>query len=448
MSQAPTNLSSDSVAPVSSDWSVRTKRTVALLMLLAGVALLFLVREILPIVLISALVAFILNPLVTLLTRTVLALPFIPQKTRRSWAVVFAFAIVIFFIVAALLLILPILGQQIQEFVATIPALLRDFEQQLEQTLGQPLTFNNEPILINGEQFIPLERLAELTGTTNLSEAIQLGNLDIEAAIQTAINSVPSISGPAFSFLGGAFNTLINMTFLIMMTFYLSKDGGLFLQRLVQIAPDEQRHDVAHLLHDLGYVWNAYLRGQLILCLVIGFAVYMAATVVGLPNAAFLGLLAGVLEFIPNIGPFIALIPAAFLGLVSQSTTLPFLEGVPFMLVVIVVWTLIQNVEAVFLVPRIMGDSLDLHPYVVIVGVLAGGALAGPLGIILAAPMIASGRVLLTYIYGKLTGREPFVIRDHEKMEAGPITKRLQSGWAWLLQRVRRGENKTEETPT
>jgi predicted PurR-regulated permease PerM len=76
--------------------------------------------------------------------------------------------------------------------------------------------------------------------------------------------------------------------------------------------------------------------------------------------------------------------------------------------VVIVVWTIIQNIEAVIVVPRIMGESLNLHPVVVIVGVIAGANIAGILGVLLAAPVIASLRVIAQYLYGKLMDRDPF----------------------------------------
>jgi predicted PurR-regulated permease PerM len=154
-------------------------------------------------------------------------------------------------------------------------------------------------------------------------------------------------------------------------------------------------------------------------------------------------LLAGLLEFIPNIGPLIALIPAAFLALVSQSSTLPFLEGPLFALVVIIVWTGLQNLESIFLVPRIMGESLDLHPFAVIVAVLGGAALAGALGVILAAPLLASGRVITRYIYGKLTGRAPF--REVEIEGPGPpLTVRVFGG---LWKRIQELRGRTPNQP-
>jgi predicted PurR-regulated permease PerM len=220
------------------------------------------------------------------------------------------------------------------------------------------------------------------------------------------------------------------------MTFYLLKDGRHFIQNVIELAPDGYQGDAARIVSELGSVWNAYIRGQFILCLTIGIAVYILASLLGVPNAPILGLLAGILEFIPNLGPLLALIPAAFLALVSQSTTLPFLEGVPFMLVVIVVWTGLQNVEALFLVPRVMGSSLNLHPLVVIIAVLSGAALAGPLGVILAAPTVASVRIFARYIYGKLTNRPPFPeVQQAEPAQPTLIERLIQNAYDRLTRR-------------
>jgi predicted PurR-regulated permease PerM len=190
--------------------------------------------------------------------------------------------------------------------------------------------------------------------------------------------------------------------------FYLLRDGGRFYHALVEFITPTYRNDTRRLLYELAKVWNGYLRGQLILCLFIGVLVFIAATVLGLPNPLVLGLISGLLEFIPNLGPFLALIPATLLALVSQSSTMPFLEGPIFALVVIIVWTAIQNIEAIIVVPHVMGGSLNLHPVIILVGVLVGASLAGALGVILAAPTIASARVLGHYLYGKLTDQEMF----------------------------------------
>lgn len=391
-----------------------------MMLAIAAVVLLWLVRSILPLVIVSAVFAFLLSPMVTFIARRVLIVPFLSMGARRGLAAVISFLIVLLLITIFLLVLVPPLVDQIEEFGRAIPRLLNGVERQLERMLSEPLTFNGEPILLEGEPFVPLERIAEATGTRDLSDIIQLGSLDMNTITETFLGYAGSLSGPAFSFLGGAFVTIINTIFLIMLTFYMLKDGPRFVDYGVNLVPASAQSDARRIFSDLGQVWNAYLRGQLLLCFIMGMSVYIAALILGVPNAPILGLLAGVLEFIPNIGPFIALIPAAFLGLVSDSATIPFLEGFPFMVVIIITWTGLQNLEAIILVPRIMGDSLNLHPIVVMIAVLSGAALAGPLGVILAAPFMASGRVLLVYVYGKISGGPTFINMQRMKARGSP----------------------------
>ncbi|MCB9459144.1 MAG: AI-2E family transporter [Anaerolineaceae bacterium] len=430
--------------PNSPEWSSRTKRLMFVIVLVAVSVLGFFMVEILPLIIVSALLAFLMYPMTSFITNRLLVFPLI--RHNRTLATMLSFAVAIFVVITILLVVVPTLTGQVQEFVNSVPSLLRQVERVLENWLSQPLMFNGEPILLNGESIVPLDRIAELTGTSNLNEVIQLANIDLSSAAQTFFGSVTSLSGPAFSVVGGAFNTIINFTFLFMMTFYLLKDGGSFIEGFISLAPDGYEDDARRLFEELGRVWNGYIRGQAILCLVMGLAVYLAASLLGVPDAPMLGLLAGVLEFIPTLGPLLALIPASFLALVSHSTTVPWLEGIPFAIVVIVVWTMLQNIEAIILVPRIMGDSLDLHPLVVIIGVLGGAALAGALGVILAAPFIASGRVVSRYFYGKITGRPTFVehhARDRRR-EMG-LSRTLTRWYRYL--RLRLNADREQRSP-
>ena len=297
-------------ASSSPEWGSRTKRMMFGIALAAGVVFLFFLRDALPLVIVSALLAFLMYPMTTFITNRLLIFP--PIRNNRAIATILSFVVAVFVVTTILLVVIPALTDQVEEFVNSIPGLLREAETVLENWLSQPLMFNGEPILLDGETIIPLERIAELTGTT---EIIQLSNLNLTNLAQSFFGSVTTLSGPAFSFVGGAFNTIINFTFLIMMTFYLLKDGGSFVEGFISLAPDGYEDDARRLFDDLGRVWNGYIRGQAILCLVMGVAVYFTASLLGVPDAPILGLLAGVLEFIPTIGPLLALIPAAFLGL-------------------------------------------------------------------------------------------------------------------------------------
>ena len=120
--------------------------------------------------------------------------------------------------------------------------------------------------------------------------------------------------------------------------------------------------------------------------------------------------MAGILEFVPNIGPVLAAIPAVLLALFQyESSWLGSLVG-PFWFAVIVLllYALVQRVENMYLVPRIIGRSLNLHPLVVLIGAIIGASVAGIFGILLAAPLLATAKLILAYIYRKLLDQPPF----------------------------------------
>jgi predicted PurR-regulated permease PerM len=158
----------------------------------------------------------------------------------------------------------------------------------------------------------------------------------------------------------------------------------------------------------------------------VGVATYIVALILGLPQPLLLALIAGFLELIPNIGPMLSLVPAFILALITPSTTIPGLDaGFTYALVVALAYFMIQQLESVFLVPRIMGSNLDLHPFVVLIAILVGASLAGILGVIFAAPMIASMRVLGRYVRGKLL--------DEDAFPAMPTYMAQQRGVVWRV---------------
>ena len=167
------------------------------------------------------------------------------------------------------------------------------------------------------------------------------------------------------------------------------------------------REDAEQLMPRLRHVWSAYLRGQIILALIIFLTVWIGLTLLGVQNSLALGLLAGLLEFLPNVGPVISAGVTIIVAFFQPSNYM----GLPswqFALVVLALMIVIQQLENHLLVPRIVGGALDLHPIIVIVGLFMGASLAGILGAILAAPIIASLKLFGNYAWRKLFDLPPF----------------------------------------
>lgn len=167
------------------------------------------------------------------------------------------------------------------------------------------------------------------------------------------------------------------------------------------------RQDAERLMSEFGDIWSAYLRGQILLGLIIGVVVGLSLGLLGVQNALALGILSGFLEFVPVLGPIIGTGAAVVVAFFQPGNYLGF-TSLQFALLVLAVMFIIQQLENNVLVPRIVGDALDLHPLLVIIGVFMGASIAGVLGAILAAPILASFKLLGIYAWRKMFDLPPF----------------------------------------
>jgi len=184
------------------------------------------------------------------------------------------------------------------------------------------------------------------------------------------------------AFFGGIFSVLLVMV----ITFYLTIEEQA-LKRLVRsFIPVKNQPYVTHLINRMQEKIGWWLRGQLLLSFIIFAITYISLTVFGVKYALVLALFAGLTELVPYVGPFIGLIPAAFIAL-TQSPGL--------MLIVIGIYVVIQQLENYVIVPQVMQRTVGLNPIVVIVAMLIGAKLAGIIGIVLAVPVTTALSVLL-----------------------------------------------------
>ncbi|HCB48563.1 MAG TPA: hypothetical protein DEP47_03325 [Chloroflexi bacterium] len=220
--------------------------------------------------------------------------------------------------------------------------------------------------------------------------------------------------------------TVILFTFIvsIYLAFEMGRLGGYISRAVYQPG---YRRDTERMLFEFNRIWEAYLRGQIILAFVIFLGVWISLTILGVQNAFALGVLSGLLEFLPVIGPFIGTLVAAIVAF-FQPTNYLGLDPVVYTLIVIAVMIIIQQIENNILVPRIVGGALDLHPLVVIIGVFMGATLAGLIGAILAAPVLATIKLVGTYAWRKMFDLSPFPEKvPKEKPEKPSIYRRILS---------------------
>lgn len=386
---------------LSPPWSRTAKTVVAIIGLLLIVAVAYRFQAIVGQIVTAAVLAYVLNPLIKLgEERTPLS--------RGAMTLVVYFALLFLVIGAFTALGVAAYGQtlnlieQLPGFINNAVALITELADRPEISLG-PFSFT--------------------LGTWDWSSIRQQLLGMIEPLLSRSGQYAGQIASSTVRFLG-------NLLFLWIISIYVSLEIprlGEYVGRAAQMPG--YRRDAERLMSEFGDIWSAYLRGQIILGLVIGIIVGSSLAILGVQNALALGLLSGLLEFIPVLGPFIGTGAAMVVAFFQPDNYLG-LSQVQFALLVLALMFFIQQLENNILVPRIVGNALDLHPLLVIIGVLMGSSMAGILGAILAAPILASLKLLSIYAWRKLFDLPPFPPEDSAK---GPqqetLTTRLRRWW-------------------
>lgn len=349
-------------------WSSRTKLTVILLILALGLFLLYQFRVVIPPLILAIIIAYVLSPLVDYVQNWL--------SIKRGFAVLLVFILLVAVLVALPLSIAP-------QFANQFAGLNLDFQRiivAVEDALGH--------------QYVLAGRI-----------------IDGDAIFNQIISSLRAVLEPVFGqTLGIAVEVISSLAWVVFITvvaFYLIKDRADLGAWLDQLVPPMYREDYNYLHNEIEQIWSAFFRGQIVLALVVATIFTIVGFIIGLPFALVMGILAGLLELLPTIGHTIWLITASLLALFVGSTWMPVPNWV-FWLIILALHLLFQQFDLNYLLPRIIGRRVRLPPLVVILGVVIGAVIAGVLGIFLAAPTIASARVIGRYIYANLFDMDPF----------------------------------------
>jgi predicted PurR-regulated permease PerM len=349
-------------------WSSGTKLVIVLLLIGLGIYLIYRFGAVIKPFILAVILAYVLSPLADWFQRR--------SRVRRAVAILLAYLVLLLAVAAILMLVIPPLAAQSTGLNLDIQRII----SQAETLLDQEYTLARQTI-----------------------------NLD--AAFRQLIGAVQGLFEPVvsqtLSFAIEVISSLVWVVFILVVSFYLIKDYHLLGQWFEGITPPAYRQDFILLRGEINEIWSSFFRGQIVLALVVATLFTITGLIVGLPFALAMGVLAGLLEFLPSIGHGIWLFIASLLALFAGSTWLPIPNWV-FMLIIIGLHLFYQQFDLNYLIPRIIGRRVRLSPLVVILGIVAGALLAGVLGILLAAPTIASARVLGRYIYANLLDLDPF----------------------------------------
>jgi predicted PurR-regulated permease PerM len=355
------------VAPVL-NLTPRRKRLLLWLMLgvLVGLVLWAASNVLLPYAL-GLVLAYLLLPVVNWLARRM-------PRRLHTWGVARPLAIVITYLALAALVagivafVVPIVIDQVEILIKNWPSLTARVEDLWEQGLGWYT------------ETLPEQWKDTIEG--NLRNLLDQVVAAVQGGVVATVRTISSTIG-----------FIIGLVVIPFWLFYILNDESRVKEGFLHALPQQIRPDVVCVARLLDDVASAYIRGQLLLVLFIGTMATLSLAIIGVPFALVLGIIAGLFEVLPFVGPILGAIPAVLVALLSNPISA---------LWVAVAFFAIQQVENLILVPRIAGESVKLHPAAVMVVLVIGNELGGFIGMLVAVPVTAMVRDLFKYFYLRL----------------------------------------------
>jgi predicted PurR-regulated permease PerM len=306
----------------------------AALILLVGLVLLYFAWRLARPIALFVVAAAIAAALVPVVNRLALRMP-------RTLAVILIYLILLVLLVLIFWGIVPPLIEQFQAAITSLP----DLVKQAEQT-------------INRWDFLPDTSFIDLISPTLTT-------------VSAVVVALPIALGAAF----------FEMVMIFVVSVYLLLEAPKMHRFLLSLFPEAYQPRVDEVSIKMANAMGGFVQGTILTAAIVGLLTYIGMLVLNVRFPLMLGLLAGVLEIIPNLGPILAAIPMVLIALVDSPTKA---------LLVILFVTVLQQLESHVIMPNVMRSQIQISPLLVIVAVLAGGALGGLLGIIAAIPLVAA----------------------------------------------------------
>jgi predicted PurR-regulated permease PerM len=351
---------------MSNEWS-RTTRYLTLIAILSVLAIvIFLARELIGPIVIACLFAYILKPGVSFMEKHM------KVSTRRAVLVVY-----LLFLVSILAMIIS--------FVPLVTKQARNLSQELLIILPRLEEAITHPVRILGY------------------------DLSVEPLFNQLRESASQFIKPdrIFRVIQSATQNLIWVLVILVTTYYLLRDWEQLREWFIHLAPEPYQPDIRRLHVEIKTLWRSYLRGQLLLMIIIGFLTGLASAVVGLSNALLLGLLAGALDIIPSIGPIVAMAVAAMIAWFHGSILLS-IPNAWFTVLVLAIFGFIQLIENVWIQPQIYGHHLRLHRGLVYIAIIGAFTLGSALLALIIIPLIGSALVIGGYLRRRILNLDPW----------------------------------------
>ncbi len=317
----------------------------------------------------------------------------------RPVAVTLVFVLMLMLVVLVVLILVPMIERQVVTLIDALP-------QYREWFMETALPWVEARTGIEITSWLDPQRLFELVR----SHWAQAGGV--------ASTLFGYLSSSGFAFLAW----IANIVLLPILTFYFLRDWDLLVERVAAMIPRDHIGTVTRLARESDEVLGAFLRGQFIVMLALGAIYAIGLSVVGLNLGLLIGIIAGLISFVPYLGAATGIVLAVLAALVQAQGF-----DIKLLALVGVVFTVGQLIESYILTPRIVGDRIGLHPVAVIFAIMAGGQLFGFVGMLIALPVAAVGNVLLRFAHERYTqsrlyaGDGPKIVLEGQRAPGGIV---------------------------
>ncbi|WP_130619424.1 AI-2E family transporter [Dyella amyloliquefaciens] len=285
----------------------------------------------------------------------------------RTLAVSIVFIVLLLLAIGALLLLIPLISRQIDNLVQNLPHYV-DWARNTALPWVQA-KLHLDPSAFDTDRLV--EQFKEHIGSVGDAASTVIGKISRSSL--------------------GVIAWLTNLVLIPVVAFYLLRDWDRLVAWIDRMLPRSIEPTVAHLAREADSVLGAFVRGQLLVMLALGIFYGAALTIMGLSVGPLIGMVAGLLSFVPYLGFIVGFGSALIAALVQYGDW-------SHVLMVVGIFTVGQLLEGYVLVPRLVGEKIGLHPVAVIFAVLAGGYLFGFLGVLLALPAASVILVVLRYL--------------------------------------------------
>lgn len=332
---------------------------------LIAIYFLYSIKDVVMVIFVATLLAMAFSPMVDWLSK---------KRIPRPLGIIIIYLILFIIFFGVIALIIPPLIEEVAQITQHFPALWEKFMQSFSSDGTNPQE-------------------------SEIIYAINQGLSSMKDALASSTSNV-------FSMIRTVFGNIISFILILVLAFYFLVQEGAIRRAIKYLTPPEYHANVYSIISKMQDRIGRWLRGEMILVLVVGILILIGLKILNVKYFLVLALLAGIMEVIPYVGPFISAVPAVFIA---------FSDSIWKGLAVIVLYWIVQQMENHIIVPKVMQKAIGLNPIIIILAILIGAKLFGFLGVVIAVPTIAAGSVLVKFFYQlKVLGRKPEEILKEE----------------------------------